>query len=322
MNATHHVEVRRLARRATTPEERVIALESLLVREPDNVDALLMLARTQLRREKGDAALAALDRAEAIAGVNATTALLHARAQQRLGRFRDAAEAYAEALALGEESAWGLVQLGRCRIRLGELDAAREAGRRAVERAPDAASGWLLLGDVALKQGEVDLAESHMAAAHQCEPDNRYAYARLMEVRLLRLPPEKRLRELEVVVQSAGGRNPHLLNAMARVRSRLGDEQAAPGIWRQSQAERPNPFARKMEAYALKKAGRLEAAARLMKACLLEDPRDVVLFTNYVRLQRARSAIAELERTLLELLPIAGDRRGAVFGELRKVRRA
>jgi predicted Zn-dependent protease len=74
-----------------------------------------------------------------------------------------------------------------------------------------------------------------------------------------------------------------------------------------------------MEAYALSKAGDVEQAAALMRACLLEDPEDVVLFQNFVRVQRKRGALDELRATLEELVPLAGGRRGAVYGELRKL---
>ena len=52
----------------------------------------------------------------------------------------------------------------------------------------------------------------------------------------------------------------------------------------------------------------------------MEDPADTVLFRTYIHLQRTRGALDELRATLEELLPIAGDRQGAIYGELRKLR--
>jgi hypothetical protein len=43
------------------------------------------------------------------------------------------------------------------------------------------------------------------------------------------------------------------------------------------------------------------------------------LFQNFVRLQRKRGELDELRATLEELVPLAGGRRGAVYGELRKL---
>jgi hypothetical protein len=45
----------------------------------------------------------------------------------------------------------------------------------------------------------------------------------------------------------------------------------------------------------------------------------VILFRTYVSLQRQRGELDELRQTLQELLPIAGARKGAVYGELRKL---
>ena len=59
--------------------------------------------------------------------------------------------------------------------------------------------------------------------------------------------------------------------------------------------------------------------AVLLRDVLLEDPGDVILFKTYVSLQRQLGAIDELRQTLQELLPIAGLRKGAVYGELRKL---
>jgi predicted Zn-dependent protease len=319
MNATLH-EARQRVARARTPDDRVIALESLLVHEPSNAEALLALARSQLRRGQTEAALQALDRAEAITGVSVRTARIRGETLHRAGRHADAADALQEAVTLGEQDLWPLIQLGRCRIRTGELEKAHEAGVQAVERSPGSPAGWALLADIAIKERDLMQAEQLMTQAHACDPGNEYAYARLIEVRLLRLPPEERDQEVQVLLRSTGRSNPHLLNVLAKVKSELGDDGAAAGVWGESHAQRPHPYARKMQAYALRKAGRLAEAARLMRACLLDDPKDVVLFNAYLHLQRERGATAELEDTLLELVPIAGERRGAVFNALRKVR--
>ena len=77
--------------------------------------------------------------------------------------------------------------------------------------------------------------------------------------------------------------------------------------------------ARAQEGYALKRAGKLQEAAVVLRDVLLEDPSDVILFKTYVSLQRERGALDELQQTLQALLPIAGVRRGAVHNELRKL---
>lgn len=138
---------------------------------------------------------------------------------------------------------------------------------------------------------------------------------------MLQLPPDRGLAELDVLLKSSGRGNRYLVQLRARLASQLGDHREAAQAWRRSQDIGGDRYAREHEAYALKRAGDLEGAARLMRACLLEDPLNKILFRNYVRLQWQRDAKQELERTLQELLPVAGERRGAVYGELRKLAR-
>lgn len=300
-------------------DQAVIALEALLANDPENAFALAHLAHCQLRRRRPADALAELDRAEAAGGVTAFTARLRADALYRLGRHRDAGAAYEEADALGDRDPWTLAQLARCRLRLNDLDGARDAGARAVEREPGAAQGHVVLGEVAARAGDLAQAEERFQRAHELAPDDEYAYARLIEARLLQLPPEDRGRELEVLLRSGGRQNRFLAAVLARLRSQLGDEEGAAAAWRSSQRSGGDLFARAQEGYALRRAGRLQEAAVLLRDVLLEDPGDVILFRTYVSLQRQLGALDELQRTLQELLPIAGPRRGAVYGELRKL---
>ena len=111
-----------------------------------------------------------------------------------------------------------------------------------------------------------------------------------------------------------------LLGVLARLRSDRGDEQRAAEAWRQaSELEGGDLYARKMEGYALRRAGKLEQAAAVLRECLLADPEDVILFRTYVHLERRRGAVDDLRATLETLLPRAGSRRGPIYGELRKL---
>jgi tetratricopeptide (TPR) repeat protein len=302
-------------------DEAVILLERLLVDEPRNGLALAHLAHCQLLRGRPGRALAELERAASVSGTTSFVARLRGEALYRLSRHREAAQAFEDAVALGDEGTWSLVWLARALDRVGDVEGARQAASRAAEREPESGQGWLMLGEIALRQGEVDQAEALLAKAHEREPENQYLYARLIEARLLQVPVDRRAAEVEVLLKSSGRGNRHLLQVLARVKSQLGDDGAAAQVWRRSQDARPDPYARKMEGYALKKAGDLEGAARVLREYLLENPGDVVAFRTYVRLQWQREAKEELEQTLQELLPVAGERRGAVYGELRKLAR-
>jgi Flp pilus assembly protein TadD len=108
---------------------------------------------------------------------------------------------------------------------------------------------------------------------------------------------------------------------LAKLRTQGGDDRQAAETWRARRELHGDLYARKMEGYALRRAGELEQAAAVMRACLLEDPEDLVLFRTFVHLQRSRGALDELREALEALIPVAGGRRGAVFGELRKLGR-
>jgi tetratricopeptide (TPR) repeat protein len=300
-------------------DEAVIALEALLADEPRNAQALAHLAHIQLRRRRPADALTELEKAEAAGGATAFTARVRGDALYRLGRHRDAAAAYEEADALGDRDAWPLAQLARCRLRENDLDGARDAAARAVEREPEAAAGWVAQGEVAFRAGEPALAEERFRRAHELAPDDQYAYARLVEARLLQLEPEERGRELEVLLRSSGRENRFLGAALARLRRELGDDAGAAAAWRRTRRSGDDRFARAQEGYALRRAGRLDEAAVLLRDVLLEDPADVILFRTYISLQRQRGELDELRQTLQDLLPIAGLRKGAVYGELRKL---
>jgi tetratricopeptide (TPR) repeat protein len=311
----HAVELRRAGRL----DEAVIELESVLVEEPGNAFALAQLAHCQIRRQRPAAALDELDKAEAAGGVTAFTAGLRGDALFRLGRPADAAKAYDEADALGDRRAWVLVQLARCRLKERDVEGARDAAARAVEREPESAQAWTVLGDVALRAGQHEAAEAHYEKAHELAPSDRYAYARLIEARLLQLKPEDRSRELDVVLRGSGRGNRYLASALARLRRQLGDEEGAAAAWRGSGRSADDLFARKQEGYALRRAKRFDEAAAVLRECLLRDPDDLILFRTYVGMQHRRQALDELRQTLEDLLPVAGGRKGAVYGELRKL---
>lgn len=300
-------------------DEAVIALEGMLARSPSNAVALAHLAEVQLRRRRLADAGEALERAEALAGTTAFTARVRGDLRYREQRWKDAARCYADADALGDRGTWSLVQLARCHLRLNEMEAARGAASRAAERDGADAAPWVVLGEVALREGRQDDAVHLFEQAHERAPGDEFAYAKLIEARVLRLPPEDREREVEVLLRSQKAGNRHLIGVLARLRSESGDDRQAAEAWAARRKLHGDPFARKMEAYALRKAGELEQAAALFRACLLADPEDLILFRTYVHLQRKRGALDELRSTLEELVPLAGGRRGAVYGELRKL---
>lgn len=281
-------------KRAGDLDAALIALEGVLGRSPSNPVALANLADVQLKRGRPQEAALALDRAEAATGTTALTARFRGDLHYQARRWAEAARSYADADALGDRGAWSLVQLARCRLRVGDPEGARGAASRAVERDPTSASAWVVLGDIAVREERLDDAEAMYRRAHEHAPADQWAYAKLVEARLLRLPAERRDREIQVLLHSTGQDNRHLLGVLARLRSQEGDDEAAARTWE-------------------------ERAAAVLGPCLVDQPEDLVLFRTYVGLQRKRGALDELRSTLEQALPRAGGRKGAFFGELRKL---
>ena len=296
----------------------VLALQRVLDRQGEHAGALAQLADVQVRRGRLDEAEETLDRAERAGKPTAFTARVRGDVAYRHRRWEDAARAYSEADAFGERGSWALLQLGRCRMRLGDHQGARGAAQRAVERDGSSAA-WTLLGDLATAGGRLEDAETMYGRAHDRSPSDQWAYAKLVETRLLRLSPERREREISVLLKTVGRDNRHLMGVVARLRSEAGDDDQAAETWETRALQHGDPFARKMYAFALRKAGRLDEAAPVLGRCLLDDPQNVILFRAYVHTQHARGAFDDLRSTLEALLPLAGSRRGAVYGELRKL---
>lgn len=306
-------------RRAGDLDGALIALEGVLGRSPSHPVALVNLADVQLRRGRSDEAAAALDRAESAAGTTSQSARVRGDMHYHAKRWREAARSYADAHALGDRGTWSLVQLARCRLRLGDVEGARGAASQAAEVDPDSASAWVVLGDIAVRAGDLDDAEAMYRRAHERAPGDEWAYAKLVEARLLRLPPDRRDREIEVLMKTSGGANKHLLGVLAKVRSQGGDEESAASTWEVRAKRTGDVYARKMQGFALRRAGKLDEAAAVLGPCLVDQPEDLILFRTYVGMQRKRGAIDELRATLEEALPRAGSRRGAFYGELRKL---
>ena len=301
-------------------DEAVIAIEGVLGRAPNDGFTLGHLAEVQLRRGRVDDAANALDRAEAAAGTTAFTARLRGDVLVKAGDYAGAARAYADAVALGEPGTWSLVRLARCRLRTKDPEGARGAASEALERDPSSAQAWTVLGDLALREGRLDEAETMYARAHEHAPADRWAYAKLVEVRLRRLPAERREREMTVLLKTTGRDNEHLLGVLARLQREGGDDEAAARVWAQRAARTGDLFAREQAAFALRRAGRLDEAARALGACLVDDPDNVILFRTYVRMQHERHALEDLRATLEAALERASARRrGAYLGQLRRL---
>ena len=284
---------------------------------PPTRSALAHLADTQIKRGRLEEAGAALDRAEAEAGTTVFTSRLRGDLHYKAGRWAEAGRGYQDAVALGDRGTWSLVQLARCRLRVGDLEGAQGAASQAVERDPDSSSAWVALGDVAVRAGRLDEAEARYQRAHELAPADQWAYAKLVEARLMKLAPEKRDREIDVILKTTGRDNKHLVGVQARLRSQQGDQEAAARAWG-GRAEAGDVYARKQQGFVLRKAGRLDEAAAVLAGCLLAEPEDRYVFSSYVSLQTKRGAFEELRATLEARAASRGQPPGRLLRRLAK----
>ena len=160
------------------------------------------------------------------------TSRLRGDLHYKAGRWVEAARGYQDSVALGDRGNWSLVQLARCRLRLGDVDGAQGAASQAVERDTGFVLGLgRLLGYVARRADRLDEAEARYTCADELAPADQWAYAKLVEARVMKLAPEKREREMEVILKTTGRGNWHLVGVQARLRSQQGDQEAAAQAW-------------------------------------------------------------------------------------------
>ncbi|MGO9658631.1 MAG: tetratricopeptide repeat protein [Acidimicrobiales bacterium] len=275
-------------KRAGELDKAVIALEGVLGRQPAHALALAHLAEVQLRRGRRTEAAQCLDRADAVAGTTGFTARLRGDVYYKGERFAEAARCYQDADALGDRGTWSLVQLARCRLRLRDVEGAIGAAAKAVERQPNDSGGWVVLGDIARRDGRSGDAEELYLRAHEVAPHDDFAYARLVEARVMALPPEARSREVEVLLKTTARGNTQLQGVLARLRAGQGDLGQAAEMWAKTLAAKGDAYSRRMYAFSLLKAARTDEAAALLAQCLADDPTNVIVFRNYVNLQHKR----------------------------------
>jgi predicted Zn-dependent protease len=307
-------------KRAGDLDGALLALEAVLDQSPSHPVALAHLADVQLRRERLDEAAMALDRAEEAGGTTPFLARLRGDWHTKFGRHRQAAACYLDAVSLGDRSGWALSALARARMHAGDLEGAKGAAAEAVASDPGSAQAWAALGDVEARQDRLAEAEAAFQRAHDQAPDNAWVYGRLVEVKLSRLPPERRRHELEVLLKTTGRDNKHLSATLAKLLREEGDEEAAARLWGEQARKSGDPFARKMEGFVLSRAGKLDEAAAILGSYLVDRPDDPVAFRAFVSLERRRGALDELRSTLQAAAPRASSaRRGAYLGQLRKL---
>jgi Flp pilus assembly protein TadD len=153
-------------------------LAAMLADQPDDVSALLTMARAQLRLKNFDNALSAARRGVQLAPERGYAHYILSLVLTVTDRHAEAISAAGQATALEPHNpdrhdrlAWALLGAGG----KGGLPAAQSAGRTAITLAPNVAKYRITYGEVALRSGNKDLARTAFGDALALEPDNATA---------------------------------------------------------------------------------------------------------------------------------------------------
>ena len=170
--------------------------------------------------------------------------------------------------ARGRSSSWPGATSGSTRWR-------RHAGRRRVRWSGTRPTPppWVVLGEVALREGREDDAVAPLRAGPRARTRRR--------VRLRQAdrgpgpaagPRGPRARGRGPAPEPRPGQPPPV-GVLARLRSEGGDDRQAAETWGARRKLHGDPYARKMEAYALRKAGRPGAGGRPVPGLPARGPR-------------------------------------------------
>ncbi|MGD1065850.1 MAG: sulfotransferase [Vulcanimicrobiaceae bacterium] len=138
------------------PDRAIARLGEVVAAHPDDVTAHVAYARSLLKAERPIAALAAAERAAALAPTEPVALEMLAVCQQVVGRHTDALATLERAEALAPAAATLLAKKGVVLAELGRTTEAAEAFSRALALEPDSAPAWY---------GRVDLPEVVPSAA-------------------------------------------------------------------------------------------------------------------------------------------------------------
>lgn len=170
---------RETARRDTTSDEGLRALERVVREDPNVIDAWFMLGNEYYRRHAYRKAIDQYRRALALKPDYDLVVINMANAYRALGRDLEAMVGYRRFMELDPKNAQIRYEAAQILIDNGELDEAEKQLRRALDLQPALAAARNALGVVALKRGDTAAAEKDIAAAIAEKPDVRLAHYNL-----------------------------------------------------------------------------------------------------------------------------------------------
>ncbi|MGK5630140.1 tetratricopeptide repeat protein [Streptomyces sp. URMC 123] len=152
-------------------------LATRLQEDPEDVRALLELARCHLAAGEGDRAVEATDRAVALAPEDYATLEMRARALRKVGRMAETGAALREAIRLDPHRWRPYAALAEIQPWLpdGDRQQGVRFGQEAVRLAPEEPSAYESLYKAAMLAAEHDLARRTLEALRRLDPTNALA---------------------------------------------------------------------------------------------------------------------------------------------------
>lgn len=181
-------------------EDAAGEVSQLVASEPDNAEALTLLARIHLAAGRPAEAIVAADAAVAAAPENLGALMIRGMVLADLERLSEAAETAEQILRLGPEEGHAQVSAAAilCDVRNGQR--AMDAAWRGVQLLPENATAHLVLGMVAARMEMFDLAERAYREALQLDP--QLASAR-HDIGIIRMDQRRYAEALEHLAEAA-----------------------------------------------------------------------------------------------------------------------
>jgi arylsulfatase A-like enzyme/Tfp pilus assembly protein PilF len=159
--------------------EAIERLKTVVARDPDVLDAWIMLGNEYFRKNQFALALAQYKRALEIRPDYDLATINLANAYRALGDYPAATVGYERYLQKDPKNAWVRYQLGELYVDLNELEKAEASFQHALADDTRVASARNALGVVAFKRGDLEKAEGHIRAALAQKADVKLAHYNL-----------------------------------------------------------------------------------------------------------------------------------------------
>ena len=291
-----------LSLRLNDPAGAARCVESVLAREPGNVQARAMLGEAQVRLGAVDKGLAELDAATATAAGDVALWRRAARVHESLGRHKEALARYARILTIAPNDVEARLASANLHLELGELDQARTIALSLAGSPQQESRSQLLLGRIALKQDKPEDAIIAFARATKLDAKHGAAWAGLADA-YLGLKDEAKARDALANAAALPGADAGVFRKLAELEARAGRQAAAAAALERAVALAPTDFGLRLaQARTTAALGRWQDSANAAREAQRLDPKSIealVLGADAAYRQgKNGEAIATLKRAL------------------------